>query len=50
LCASFDDQIKDLEIEASREQSEIQECRGQKREAEMNLEGLESTMRRLKVV
>ncbi|XP_020877425.1 structural maintenance of chromosomes protein 6A [Arabidopsis lyrata subsp. lyrata] len=48
LCASFDDQIKDLEIEASKEQSEIQECRGQKREAEMNLEGLESTMRRLK--
>ncbi|CAA0401302.1 unnamed protein product [Arabidopsis thaliana] len=48
LYASFDDQIKDLEIEASREQSEIQECRGQKREAEMNLEGLESTMRRLK--
>ncbi|KAG7554502.1 Rad50/SbcC-type AAA domain, partial [Arabidopsis suecica] len=48
LCASFDDQIKDLEIEASKEQSEIQECRGHKREAEMNLEGLESTMRRLK--
>ncbi|XP_010423182.1 PREDICTED: structural maintenance of chromosomes protein 6A [Camelina sativa] len=48
LCASFDDQIKDLEIEASKEQRDIQECRGQKREAEMNLEGLESKMRGLK--
>ncbi|EOA19857.1 hypothetical protein CARUB_v10000108mg [Capsella rubella] len=48
LCASFDDQIKDLEIEASKEQSEIHKCRGEKREAEMNLEGLESKLRGLK--
>ncbi|KAL0874759.1 hypothetical protein Bca101_024464 [Brassica carinata] len=48
LCASFDDQIKDLEVEASNEQSEIQECRRQKRDAEVNLEGLEPQMRRLK--
>lgn len=49
LCASFDDQIKDLEAEASKEQSEIQERKRQKRDAEVNLEGLELQMRRLKV-
>ncbi|ESQ40700.1 hypothetical protein EUTSA_v10012532mg [Eutrema salsugineum] len=48
LCASFDDQIKDLEIETSKEQSEIHEYRSQKREAEVNLEDIESKMRRLK--
>ncbi|CAH2073623.1 unnamed protein product [Thlaspi arvense] len=48
LCASFDEQIKDLEIEASKVQSEIHECRRQKREAEVNLEDLESKKRRLK--
>ncbi|KAJ4911743.1 Structural maintenance of chromosomes protein 6A [Raphanus sativus] len=48
LCASFDDQIKDLEAEASKEQSEIQERKRQKRDAEVNLEGLEPQMRRLK--
>ncbi|WZY74544.1 structural maintenance of chromosomes protein 6A-like isoform X2 [Brassica napus] len=48
LCASFDDQIKDLEVEASKEQSEIHESRRQKREAEVNLEDLEPQMRRLK--
>ena len=49
LCAYFDDQIKDLEVEASNEESEIQERRRQKREAEVNLEALEPQMRRLKV-
>ncbi|KAL0823166.1 hypothetical protein Bca101_046843 [Brassica carinata] len=48
LCAYFDDQIKDLEVEASNEESEIQERRRQKREAEVNLEALEPQMRRLK--
>ncbi|XP_048603171.1 structural maintenance of chromosomes protein 6A-like isoform X2 [Brassica napus] len=48
LCASFDDQIKDLEVEASKEQSEIHESRRQKRDAEVNLEDLEPQMRRLK--
>ncbi|VVB13603.1 unnamed protein product [Arabis nemorensis] len=48
LCASFDDQIKDLEIEALKEQSEINQCMRHKREAEENLEQLELKMRTLK--
>nr|AAD54769.1 SMC-like protein [Arabidopsis thaliana]AAD54770.1 SMC-like protein [Arabidopsis thaliana] len=48
LCASFDDQIKDLEIEASKEQNEINQCMRRKREAEENLEELELKVRQLK--
>ncbi|XP_010483816.1 PREDICTED: structural maintenance of chromosomes protein 6B [Camelina sativa] len=48
LCASFDEQIKDLEIEASLEQNEINQCMRRKREAEENLVELEMKMRTLK--
>ncbi|KAH0934870.1 hypothetical protein HID58_011987 [Brassica napus] len=48
LCASFDDQIKDLEIEASRGQNEINQCMRRKRGAEENLEELELKIRTLK--
>uniref|UniRef100_A0A1J3I1T9 Structural maintenance of chromosomes protein 6 n=1 Tax=Noccaea caerulescens TaxID=107243 RepID=A0A1J3I1T9_NOCCA len=48
LCASFDDQIKDLELDASKEQREISQCMGRKREAEESLEELELKMRSLK--
>ncbi|KAL0738401.1 hypothetical protein Bca4012_014611 [Brassica carinata] len=48
LCASFDDQIKDLEIEASRGQNEINQCMRRKRGAAENLEELDSKIRTLK--
>ncbi|XP_010523157.1 PREDICTED: structural maintenance of chromosomes protein 6B-like [Tarenaya hassleriana] len=48
LCASFEDQIKDLEREVLKEQNEMHQCTRQKRDAKENLEDLELNFRRLK--
>lgn len=49
LCSSFEDQIKNLQIEASDEQKAANDCKRNKREAEIKLEELDRNLNSVKV-
>lgn len=49
LCISFDEQIMDIEKEASEVKEQAQECRRMKREAEEQVQKLQESERSAKV-
>jgi hypothetical protein len=50
LCSSFDDQIKDLQRDASNVKEEAQQRRRRKRDAEESLQGLQEYLQSVKVI